>query len=51
MPSVMRASVNDDVAGTVGVLGVVVTVRLSNAITANELDGVTVKLVTGVADE
>ena len=53
MPAVIRASVNGEVAGTAGGGGggVVVTVRLSNPISANVPDGVIVMLVTGVADE
>jgi hypothetical protein len=50
MPAVIRASVNGEVAGVAGP-GVVDTVRLSNPISINVLDGVTVMLVTGVADE
>jgi hypothetical protein len=45
MPSVMRASVNGEVAGA-GKIGV--TARLSNPITRNVVAGVTVMLVTGV---
>jgi hypothetical protein len=49
MPSVMRASVNGELAGTAGA-GSVVTVRLSNPTPLNVAFGVTVMLVTGVAD-
>jgi hypothetical protein len=48
MPSVMRASVNGEAAGT-GREGVV-TVRLSNPIAPNTVEGVTIMLVTVVAD-